>query len=451
MAPGLTVTSGYEEESIFAVWRAVHQQAVFADPGRLPFSAAYFNWLFYASYAVPAKAAVALADDAAIPRAGRLFTAIGALVGAGALFWILRSIQPSQALLAGGMASYVYFGPLIGWWAHTIRPDVWALALETAGLGVLLLNHRRRPIVATMSSCVLFYAAWSFKQTYVLGLGTALLFLGWRRQWRLAGILALGNVMLWVLSFLMLGPSYRAALQAVTVPGIYPAIGFRNLTDALEKGAPLVLLTLALLFRQCPPSATPPSPITEDACLLGWLGLLATLPLAFAASCKLGAYSNYYFTTLTMLAILAAGLAVRCDSYKSILVGFIAAIGLLLLVATGRVGQISLEHQAQYLASVWSDWSQEPEPRFSVVNALNQPWLNPGSPPLVLAYNYPLDRLAGRQFEAGGVGGMIATGYFHSLLLPAETGNSYDGASLEHYTRNKTVKGLTVFRRIDPP
>lgn len=452
IAPGMAVTSGYEEESIFAVWRAVHGQTVYVDPSRLPYASAYFNWLFYASYAAPTRVAVMLSGDAVIPRVGRLLTALGALFGTGILFWFTRKVLPDRTLLAAGLAFLVYFGPLVGWWAHTFRADVWALVLETAALVVLLSTYRKHSMAAALFSCLLFYSAWSFKQSYFLGLGTALLFLAVRRQWRPVVVLTLGSSVLWVTTFLAMGPAYRAAFRAISTNNIfYLALGLSNLRDMLLKCAPFWLLAAALLIKRSPSSATPASSLASDTRLLGLLGLLFATPLAFAASCKLGAASNYYFSTLMLLAFFTAGLAAAYETPKPALIAFTAAVGLQLLVALGRVGQISLIPQASELATTWAVWHKEPEPRFSAINALNQPWLNPGSPPLVLAFNYPRDRQAGVRLEAGGVGGLITAGYFRTLLLPVQTTDEYDGGSLRQYARSVTVNGLTVFRRLDIP
>ena len=452
VAPGLAITSGYEEESIFAVWRAAHGQAMYADPTRLPFASSYFNWLFYASYAVPVKDAANGTDDTAFLRTSRLLTALGALLGTGCLFWLLRQALPHWPLAAGGVATYVFFGPLIGWWAHTVRPDVWALALETTALVVLLLTYRRRPFVAVLASCLLFYGAWSFKQTYFMGLGTAILFLAARRQWWLAILLGVGSAALWTTTFLTLGPAYQESFYATGTTNIfYLSRGFRNLRDLLPKTAPLWLLASACLVRRNPATGPADLPLAADIRLLGLLGLSLSLPLAFATSCKLGALSNYYFTSITMLALFSTGLIATREMPKLILLGFATAAGLQLLGLSGRIGKISLTAQSSALAATWNVWRPEPEPRFSAVTILNQPWLNPGSPPLVLAFNYPLDRRAGRPFEGGGVGGMITAGYFRALLLPAAVKDEYDGGSLKQYVRGDTIHGLTLFRRREPP
>ncbi len=450
IAPGVAITSGCEGESFYAIWRAVHGETIYTDAARLPYGAAYFNWLFYAGYAGPVRAAVNRIDDTVIPRAGRLVTAAGALLGVGGLFWLLSRVLRGQWLTAAGVATFVYFGPLVGWWAHTVRPDVWALALETTGLALLLLNYQRRPLAAVLTSCLLFYGAWSFKQTYVLGLGGAVLFLLFRRQWRWAGILSGGSVVLWCLTFLTLGPSYRAAFRSTSTTNVYYlALGLNNLVDLIQKTAPLWLMAAPALLWPTRPDLQPRAPPVSDACLMGLLGLLVALPLSFAASCKLGAASYYYFTAEVMLALLAAGLVARSGSPTMVLLGFVTALGVQSLVEFGYVGQVSQIPQARGLAATWAAWRNQPVPRYASINNLNEPWLNPGSPPFVIAYNYWLDRTAGRPFETDGLGGLISSGYFRTLLLPADTRGEYDGGSLNLYVRGQTINGFTVFHRSD--
>ena len=123
-------------------------------------------------------------------RVGRLLTAAGTLAGAWILFAALRRIS-RQAAFAAAVATFVFFGPLVGWWAHTVRPDAWALAFEAAGAGAILIWRRGRPGLALIASLAFFYAAWSCKQTFFVCLASTVLFLAARAQWRLAaGLLA---------------------------------------------------------------------------------------------------------------------------------------------------------------------------------------------------------------------------------------------------------------------
>ena len=44
------LTSGYEEESLFAIWKWINKQAVYGNAFAPPFAQSYFNWLFYFVY-----------------------------------------------------------------------------------------------------------------------------------------------------------------------------------------------------------------------------------------------------------------------------------------------------------------------------------------------------------------------------------------------------------------
>jgi hypothetical protein len=451
MPPGVAVTSGFEGESFFALWRAVHHQPIYGDATRLPYASAYFNWLFYWSYAGPVAAAVGWSGDASIPLAGRLITACAALLGTVIFCGLLRRVLGGHALVAAGLATFVFFGPLVGWWAHTLRPDVGALALETAALAAMVMHHRGHPLAATLGACLLFYGAWALKQTYVCGLGATVLFLLMRRQWRTAGWLVLGTVILWTATFLVLGPSYRSAFRSMAVSSVfYPMLGLGNLQDLLVKAAPLWLLAAVCLMGGHETGANRPTILAADARLLSLIGLIIGVPLAFAASCKSGAASNYYFTVLVMLALFVASSLATHASHRLLLAAFVLAGCMQLLVLLGKAGKISLADQTQELATTWTAWQKADEPRFAHVTTFNLPWLSPNSPPIVTAFNYGPDRARGLAFESDGIGGLIATGHFRTLLLPADTREAYDAGSLRRYSRGETINRLTIFRRHPP-
>ena len=449
IAPGVTITSGCEEESLFALWRAGHRQPVYLDTAHPPFAAAYFNWLFYATYSVPFRSARPPADATDFIRASRLLTATGALVGAVLLSGFFLRLLPTQRGVALVIGCFVFLGPLVGWWAHTARPDVWCLVFESAAIVTLLVWHRTKPWPATLGCTVLFFVAWSLKQTYVIGPAAAVLYLLARRRWAHAAALAGATAALWCAAFVLLGPAYRASqIQAGTTVAFYLATGWSNLLDTGRKAAPLWLLAGAALLsvtRFKPADATPS--LTRDARLFGLLGVVAALPLTFMAACKLGAASNYYFTVTVMLALAGVGaLALHPSRWLPAAAGaLIIALQLVLLR-----GQTGLQPQWDELAQRWGTFQKLPEPRFSFDNRLNLPWLNPHSPPFVLAYYYELDRLAGKSYEAGGVAGLIERGYFAALLLDPATTDSAYGGKLSRYIRGETVGNLTVFRRATP-
>ena len=450
VAPGTAVTSGYEEESLFAVWRAAHGQPVYGDTTRLPFASAYFNWFFYQSYAMPLRLAPRL-GDAAIPRYGRLLTAAGVLIGAGALFVLFRRVLPAHWLFAAAVAAFEFFGPVVGWWGHTVRPDVWAMALEAAGVVTVLLWYRHRPLGTVLLGTTFFYFAWSFKQTFFLALGGSILFLVVRGRWPQALRLGLGVAFLIAGSVLALGPDYWLAQHQTAVTNVFFLnIGLGNVADLFRKTFPLFLLALAA-FNPRLRSADPDRPsLAADTRLLGLLGLAIALPINFLVACKFGAYSNHFFPSLLMLTLAGVG-AAGLNSTPRWLTGVTALAAIVLLsVVTGWRGNIDLTRKTNELGQRWATYQTLPEPRFSSDSRLNLPWLNPHSPPLVLSFNYTFDLDAGKSFEAGGVGGLIEAGYFSSLLLRPNTQDSFLSGRLTRYTRGETVGDLTVYRRTTP-
>lgn len=115
---------------------------------------------------------------------------------------------------------------------------------------------------------------------------------------------------------------------------------------------------------------------------------------------------------------------------------------------SGLSGHIDLLPQAEETRRDWQAWRVMPEPRFSEDHRFNLPWLSPGGPPFVLAFNYGRDRQLGFAFEKGGMGGLISSGYFRSLVVPAGAGGTFDGASLEGYRARERVGAYVIYERV---
>ncbi|HPK49108.1 MAG TPA: hypothetical protein PKY24_05475, partial [Opitutaceae bacterium] len=128
----------------------------------------------------------------------------------------------------------------------------------------------------------------------------------------------------------------------------------------------------------------------------------------------------------------------------------VIAISLLFAVLGGK-GQTNLRGQNEILAARWQLWQDAPEPRFSHDLRLNLPWLNPHTPPFVLAFNYPQDRKHGRHFFEDGIGGLISRGYFAALLLPESAVSEYDGAALSGYHPKSAAAGYVLLIRNSEP
>ena len=450
--PGTAQTSGCEEESMFAVWRAAHRLPVYADSAKPPYASAYFNWFFYALYG----AVVRPFRDASIPLVGRCLTAVFAVGGAILTGWMGWRFAPSipQRLAGIAIGTYLFFGPLVGWWAVTLRPDVAGLAVETSALILFVALHRRRPMLAVGTAVALLYVAWSLKPIDLAGLCAIAIFLFFHRRWKELATLTGGSLLLWLITLTLGGPLYRAALlQTATDNRFSCMLGWANFSHAAICLAPFILFLpwWGQALSQLKPWKE--RSLVGDALLLCSLALPVVTVLFFAAACKTGAAPNYFFASAMLLAIGVLLGVFPLQTTRLLPATLSCALILILQVGliAGRFGRLSLHANADELGARWAVFKHLPEPRFSSDLRLDLPWISPHSPPLVLAYNYSHDRSAGRVFVGGGLGGMIARGELASLMLPSGTRGEYDGARLDGYIRGETIAGLTVFCRSPPP
>lgn len=451
-----TQTTGCEEESAFAVWRAAHHHPVYADTSKLPFASAYFNWLFYSSYGAVLRPFLAAHGDASLHLYARRLTLVGGVFGSAVLialmFALTRGVGAEFTCAGTVLALSVFIGPLTSWWALTVRPDLWALAFEAAGVTWFLIVDRRSTRAAIAGAALLFFAAWSFKQTFIAPAAATGLFLLWHRRWRDAALLAGLFGLLALAAVLALGPAYRKAItETVAATGFSASVGLSNAFAAGVKMLPvLVAVPIAWGALRTTGSASPRS-LRRDALQLGLLGALLALIIAVPASFKGGAAVNYYFSLHLMLAIsvMAAIASARATTTLALACGGLSLLSIATLA--GKIGVTNLDAGAAEIAHRWEVWSQQPEPRFSADLRLNLPWLSQASPPLVLAFNYPFDRARARSFEENGVGGLIERRYFAALLLPAYVRDSFDGANLTGYVRVEEVAGMALYRRVPIP
>lgn len=449
-APGLAVTSGCEEAGWFTIWKAAQGLPVFADTASPPYAAAYFNWMFYhlTSALLPASP-----SGAAIIQTSRAIALASAVLGAivfGVWAWQLyhrRSL--GWQVWAAVMGALAFLGPLIGWWSLTARPDITALLAEAAAILVVITFRHRAPIVTTVAAALLFYAAWSFKPNFVCGIASFGAFLLIRRAWGEAARFTAITLGLWGVTLLVGGCPYVEGLKdTLSSNEFYLALGLDNARYATTGCLHLVALIPALWrLRPIGKASEPPGRKTEDALVLGLIGLVITLVGAFIMSSKVGASRNYYFSSAMFATIALLAAMLRRPQPRLAMAAAVAACAVPIALLGGWRGALSLQPHALELQQRWHLWNTLPEPRFSDDPRLNVPWLNPSSPPFILAFNYAAQRRAGRTFVGDGVGGHITRGELAALLLPQNTADHYDGASLAAYERGRTVVGMTAFVR----
>ncbi|OAN49166.1 hypothetical protein A6A04_03365 [Paramagnetospirillum marisnigri] len=458
--PTQVLTSGAEFESLYVVWKVVHGLPAYADQTRIPFAGTYYNWAYYALYGGIAKAAIALfgLSDFWIPLICKLVTITGVATGLGLCLSLgRRLVGPLPRGLDLTVASLwllVFLGPLMGFWAMSTAPDIWALTLDAASVLGFIALYDRSPRRAVLLFIALAYLAWSFKQVFVYSMGGVGLYLLLRRDWLGAALLALGMPALWAATLGLGSPDFaRMVFFGGSQIQLVPAQFLRNAANFAVKSAPLILGALAvaaLLLRQGWREV-----LERPVLAVPLLGGLVAAVLAGTASAKLGAAENYFFTLSFHLALfLAAGLAAMARAGTVtrpvraalalgwLLTGLALTAPFLGISGTPTVRQM---HHAQ--VSTARCIGPQPGPVYVASAALALPWLVPSDPAFVLHWNYPLDHKAGVVMEGGGVEGLVASGYFATLVLNQGEDAVFGTPIGLRYTAGKICNGMVIHHR----
>jgi hypothetical protein len=188
------VTTICEEISISNLHTIQHGGRVYSDCFTYPYQTSLFNWLFYDTYGGLA----ALVQPAAqyLPTVLRLltmaFVVVGLLTSMAGLrrFTVLLGVRPDAWLLIP-LSVVTWFGPIIGWWFVTVRPDLPAVVFAYLGFTIAVITDPDRAPVRLALAGVCFFLAWSFKQTTVGMLGGTVLGLLVLREWKPAALLSM--------------------------------------------------------------------------------------------------------------------------------------------------------------------------------------------------------------------------------------------------------------------
>jgi hypothetical protein len=458
VTPYMLATTGYEWESIFSILNFVHHQAVYTDPHRIPFSVSYYNWAYYFFYGSITNVCLHLLhlDDIWIPTIGRLISLVFMFI-TGGIFWLASRDFIKAGPFACGPIAWAWCiiaacSPLVGFWAITVRPDMGALALEVAGLYAILHYLRKQDQRLIVVAALLFYAAWSFKQssvTMLTGSVLALLLLKrWRAFFTLSGIWWL----LVVVTLFVGGPVYREnTLYSQLHLPMTISLGLVNALRAAGKNS-LFFLSAAILIvsaRQFRLLASRPI----EAALA--LVVLSSCCFAFITSSKNGANDNYYIPA-AWAAMLAFALISERINLPARLMG-LAACSLLIVCAVALIPTRRTyfynyrDHDVTY-RNLAVRLSRLPGPAFVTEPYPNLPWVQRYSPHFVIPDTYYFDRAAGIPLEDGGWEGLAAQGYFATLVFDEDFAPSPSILQKyklvdEYLDRNGDFK---FYRRIEP-
>jgi hypothetical protein len=451
-APLQLVTSGAEEEALFSIWSFAHGQTVYTNPLVIPYTASYFNWLFYALYASFSSVALQLLhlDDAWLPTISRLVTLSLAAMGVAVFFAALRASDRAAGWRFFALAVIALFSPLSGLWLISARPDVGAAVLELAGLALFFRYLRGGGLAWVVLTALALYGAWSFKQTSVSALGGIGLTLLILRDGRgLAVLVTLFSAGV-LIALAALGSDYRHGLYLSQIhSGAHLRWGLEHFTTAAAK-MPFILLALAFIpwFWWKRKRHEPWDPLELTATLT----VLVAFVLEAVTSCKGGA-ADYYFLPLSFWSVLWLALMMKrlpsTACAASLVLVCVLMIGGIAGVFFGWRGTLDcrekgepFEHLTRYLAA-------RSGPVFVQSAYGDLPWISPSAPHFVVAYLYGYDRAAGVKFEHGGWENLIADGYFSTVVTDIDTTGEeqISPAMLGHYRLAREEAGFRYFER----
>ena len=206
-----------------------------------------YNYGFYSFYGLIAR--LVNVGDEQFMTFVRLMT-LGFAVAACTVMalWIKRTISNWRnsgivgIILAISVSIIICFGPFIGWFNLSARPDIPKASTELAGLAVAIMAFKRKNLFLFLCSAGIFALAWSFKQNAVfvfLGvLLSALLF----HQWRFFILGSLTFISFVALIFPLAGPFY--------IKHVFYVLGFfdYSLTSVIRQLQPAFLTGFYVLI-----------------------------------------------------------------------------------------------------------------------------------------------------------------------------------------------------------
>jgi hypothetical protein len=411
--------TGAERLVIYPVWKAVHHLPVYDWPLRFPFALALYNYLFYYTYAFYLKLAGASGAD--ILLWGRLFTPAFVIVGAIAQWKLVQNyfnLRGTRSLLSLIFSLGLWFcTSIVRQWAITIRPDMAAVALVMVALCLVMRQSRFNFVYAG----VLFYLAWSFKQSVVLAFAAVCLFLLLHKRWRDLSVLAAVFATLAIATIVLGTPEYR--FNVFVAPEIVKEFSFLHAIPmelkSITANAYWILAPFALLLAARARRVDDRVRLLITAFAVAFVGGLA-------AMAKVGAWDHYLLeafaagSTLLQLAVFAA--PGRLAS-ALVLLGCVQPAMQLALVPSGArphlFGTVGIATAAEYADAVALRERLAPmkRPIFSDNEIFSLPWFSNDNRAPVLMVDTLFHNATRTRCETGCVEGMLQRGEIPTVML----------------------------------
>lgn len=425
------LTSGKEEESLFAIWKYIYDQPIFKDPYTIPYAASYFNWLFYYFYGFITDVLQQILhfSDAWIPQTARYISFASSVTGSWLSVLIIRNITGKKALsiFHYSMIICFWFGYFVGFWVFTVRPDMWALVMEVAALLVFIKYRHNNKMMTLVWSAILFYLSFSFKQSF-FGVAVGCWFLlVIRKQYKEAVLFALIPIALVAATLAIGGEEYRWLLiESQMGQGLVLKIGLSNFKLGYIKMFCLTgtatFVIIYMLARYSKNNIVKRIIADDIALLLTLTGILSFL-LFFVTCMKRGASENYFVSPYVLLIFILSYTVHKIQAekdrtmiYTVYALASVIYIGLGMMIITGRQGVVKVDSMTKNFATLKQVIDKNEQPLYVENNYGNLPWINPAEHNFVLATTYYILLEEPERLEEGGVEGLMDKGYFNTII-----------------------------------
>jgi hypothetical protein len=413
---------------IYAVWREIHHLQVYEWPFAFPFHLAPYNYLFYETYAVFLRSIGATGANMMTWR--NVLTPVFAIMGGVAQWKLVQhqlKLRGARSALSLFFALGLWFcASMVRYWALSMRPDMAAIALVMVALWMVV----RQPRFCYAYAGVLFYLAWSFKQSVVLVFVGVCLFLLFSKRWRDVTVLATVFAALTAITLLLGTPEYRfdtlvaTRLYGFSIPYALQ-IGPKSIIGNLYWILAPIALLLAAGTRRVDGSVRLLITVFAVAFVCGVAGLT-----------KVGGWDNYLLeafvagSTLLQIATFTAP-----GVFVSVLVLFGCAQPAVQLMLTQggahlhTLGTVEIATSAEYADAIAMRDRLAPmkKPVFTDNPTFSLPWFSTDNQSPALVVDFLFLNAARARCENGCIEGMLQKGEFPTVML-LSSGDPYQSS-----------------------
>jgi hypothetical protein len=386
-----SIAEGAEGQSIYAIWRVVHGMPLYTWPNEEPYSLTYLNFGFYWTYGAIARAVNARGEE--LLWVARLVTVLGSVVGSVLFVSTAKLVAAPRTRLEWlglwALAFVLWFGTqFIAWWVLSIRPDVWAAAFALGGMRLALPALATRSVGRLVAASVLFWLAWSFKQSCILTfVGCILSALLVVRNWRgFVALLAPFGVLV-ATSLWVGGEVYRFSI--LTVPGA-SRLRLGLMTEVLLRAIPQnpwvfgffpLVLAFGWAHRRRPSWRELPITVRALAVIVLVSVVLGTVALGREGSNKNHLFEGYIASALAsywgLMRVKQSENGTRWLPVLGVLsLVPLAAFPILQIAMPGRLGRTVLcsEKDAAELQTLAGEVGRLPKPLYTDHEIFSLPW-----------------------------------------------------------------------------